>query len=407
FWYRNGIFASTNATLFLNNVTTNQAGTYYVVVSNVLGTVRSSNVLVRVIPDTFGPRLLSAVVGAAEINRIFLTFDEDLLRFGPTASTNVHKYIITEISTGQRVPVTNTQVAVGNGLVRLTLSTNLDRGKTYELCLSNVTDLLTNYIALNSCVPISFEVITNSFPFGSYWWLYDWVDAPPLDWNQPEYIEDPRLWYQAPGMFYNALAGPINPPCTPQGTLLTIGPSAYYFRKHFTVPSQIIGAPATAILGRVLDDGAIFYLNGTEIMRTNMPAGPVNHGTRALLAGNPNICLTNQVAITHLLRTNNVLAVEVHQFSSPDYDAAFDSSLSISYLQTPVLTNRPPPSDVFLRYSNHSAAQLRLFWTNGMGYALEYVNALGDQWRELQPPSTNLLVNKDGPARFYRLNKRH
>ena len=98
-----------------------------------------------------------------------------------------------------------------------------------------------------------------------------------------------------------------------------------------------------------------------------------------------------------------MLAVEVHQFALPDYDAAFDGSLSLSYLQTPPLTNRPPPGDVFLRYSNHSPAELRLFWTNGMGYALEYVNAFGDPWRELQPPSTNLVVPKTEPARFYRL----
>lgn len=409
-WHSNGVFLSraTNATLSLSNITTRQAATYRVIVSNDLNAVRSSNVVVRVVPDTFGPRIISATSNVGESSRLYIWFDEDVLRFGPASATNVNKYLVTAVDTGQQVPVTRVAVAPGLAAARLDLAASLDRRKTYEICLFEVADLLTNYIALNSCVPVSYEVITNSFTYGSFWWVYDWLEAPPTDWKEPEYIEDPRLWYDGRGMFYNSSSGVFNPPCTAPGHILSLGPSAYYFRKRFTVPTNVLGRLVTLTVGSVVDDGAVFYLNGVEIMRMNMPADPViAHETRALGPGNPNICASNTFAVGHLLRQTNVLAVEVHQVVAFDLDAAFDGAAGLKYLDTPELTNRPPEGEVFLRYSNHSPAQLRLYWTNGMGYALEYVNALGDQWRELQPPSTNVLVDKAVPARFYRLNKRH
>lgn len=408
-WYRNNVSMSgqTNASLTLNNVVTSQAGTYHVLVNNVVSAVRSSNVVLRVALDTLSPRILSATVLAVDNNRFYLTFDEDILRFGPAPGTNVNNYIVTEAGTTNRLTVTNALVAIGSHMARITVAQQFDRAKAYELCVSSIADLRTNYIVLNSCVPIGFEVITNSFGYGQEWFYYDWNEPPPANWNQPDYIEDLNFWYEAPAMFYNQIGGSFNPPCTTHRWILTLGPTAYYFRKTFTVPADLVGLPITAVIGRVIDDGAIFYLNGTEISRTNMPAGAVAHDTLASSAGNPNVCATNQPAIGHLLRPTNVLTVEVHQNLQSDLDAAFDASLTLKYVRIPVLTNRPPAGDVFLRYSNDSPTHLRLYWTNGMGFALEYVTNFSDQWREVQPPSTNVLLENAGPTRFYRLNKRH
>ena len=132
--------------------------------------------------------------------------------------------------------------------------------------------------------------------------------------------------------------------------------------------------PVTLIVRSVIDDGAAFYLNGTELLRANLPAGPLTHASLAPNAGNP-VCRTNSVTITNSLMEMNVLAVELHEAAVQDYDVAFDGGLSLNYVLTPVLTNREPAGDVFLRYSNHSPTELRLYWTNGMGYALEYGGA--------------------------------
>src|SRR6185503_14466944 len=53
-------------------------------------------------------------------------------------------------------------------------------------------------------------------------------------------------------------------------TALPSGPTTYYFRRSFTFNGQL---PYTTLRCRVLaDDGAAVYLNGTEIVRDNLPA---------------------------------------------------------------------------------------------------------------------------------------
>jgi hypothetical protein len=52
-----------------------------------------------------------------------------------------------------------------------------------------------------------------------------------------------------------------------------------YFRKSFTVPNASLYS--SLMFGLVRDDGAIVYLNGTEVYRSNMPTGSVNFKTKA------------------------------------------------------------------------------------------------------------------------------
>lgn len=411
-WHRNNVPLSngTNATLRLNNIATNQAGTYYVLVSNVVSAARSSNALVRVVPDTFGPRILSAVVFAGDTNRVLVHFDDDLLRFHLDTNFsgfNPSNYVITEIGTSQRLTVTNVGVLVGGALTRLTVATNFNQTKNYQMCVYNLMDTRQNLIALNSCVPISFEEITNSVWFNSYWFFYESADPPPPFWNQPVQV-DPNYWHNRLARFSRNLFGV--PSCSWFGSLITFYANTYYFRTRFTVPDHLVGLEVSAAVGNVIDDGAVFYLNGTEVLRLNMPPGPISHETKALTNASPTQptqCETAQVAIGHLLRETNLLAVEVHDFAATDFEAEFDASLTLNYLRTPVLTNHPPGGAVFLRYADESPTELRLYWTNGFGYALEHVEDLSQPWRELQPPSTNLVVNRTGPSRFFRLNKRH
>ena len=52
-----------------------------------------------------------------------------------------------------------------------------------------------------------------------------------------------------------------------------------YFRKTFTVanPSQFNGLT----LDLLRDDGAVIYVNGQEVARSNMPTGTINYQTLA------------------------------------------------------------------------------------------------------------------------------
>src|SRR5438876_3836000 len=58
----------------------------------------------------------------------------------------------------------------------------------------------------------------------------------------------------------------------------------FYFRTHFTmpnVPANLL-ALTTLLTTNYIDDGCVYYLNGVEILRYNMPTGEVNAATFAL-----------------------------------------------------------------------------------------------------------------------------
>ena len=48
--------------------------------------------------------------------------------------------------------------------------------------------------------------------------------------------------------------------------------------------SPIDAGASELTLSTLIDDGAIFYLNGTEVHRRNVPEGPIDHDTLALSA---------------------------------------------------------------------------------------------------------------------------
>ena len=56
----------------------------------------------------------------------------------------------------------------------------------------------------------------------------------------------------------------------------------YYFRTHFTFTNKPGDVTLTA--SNLIDDGAIFYINGRELTRVAMPIGPVNWSTLATRA---------------------------------------------------------------------------------------------------------------------------
>src|SRR6185503_2766843 len=89
------------------------------------------------------------------------------------------------------------------------------------------------------------------------------------------------------------------------------GRVTYYFRKTFSY----LGDPANAELRiRVLvADGAVFYLNGVEVHRQNLPAGPISGSTPALSdVTSPTLSAPISIPASALLAGANVLAAEVH-----------------------------------------------------------------------------------------------
>ncbi len=102
-----------------------------------------------------------------------------------------------------------------------------------------------------------------------------------------------------------------------------------YLRHSFNLISS---ADITQLVVNLLrDDGAIVYLNGTEILRDNMPAGPVDYSTySSSVVGSPeqNQYFRYPLNVAHLLNEGeNVIAVELHQCNDTSTDLYFDLSL--------------------------------------------------------------------------------
>ena len=115
-----------------------------------------------------------------------------------------------------------------------------------------------------------------------------------------------------------------------------------YFRRVFNVAA---GASYTSLdLSLICDDGAVVYLNGTEIYRNNMPSGAIGH-TIFASNGTTNENNWNSVTLCNgvLLSGQNVIAVEIHQASLASSDISFNLRLKGNTTGScPVVLSRKP-----------------------------------------------------------------
>ena len=148
-------------------------------------------------------------------------------------------------------------------------------------------------------------------------WQYHQAPVDPGDnWEMPDF--DDSTWSTGKGILFNessALPGPKN-------TELELGSLAYYFRSTFEWDSS--QASGDLVLNHVVDDGAVFYLNGVEFSRFNMPSGEITFETEADASAR-NAVVTGPIAVPVelLLEGTNTLAVQVHQSTRSSNDVAF------------------------------------------------------------------------------------
>jgi len=118
-------------------------------------------------------------------------------------------------------------------------------------------------------------------------------------------------------------------------TTISYGPDSankypcYYFRHTFNVAdaSQV----GSLKLRLVRDDGAVVYLNGVEIVRSNMPGGTVYYDTLAsnVVGGSDEIAWWEfDVDPAGLVDGGNLLAVEIHQINYTSSDISMNLELA-------------------------------------------------------------------------------
>jgi hypothetical protein len=138
-WFMNGqpVPAGTNGTLTLPSVPLSDNGAQlYVVVSNALGTITSTNVTLTVLPDLAPPQLVSAVGLGDPVNQVELAFSVPM---DESSATNVSNYLL---SNG--VVVYSAAPETARNVVLLSTSPFDLRG-TYILTVSGLRDASANH----------------------------------------------------------------------------------------------------------------------------------------------------------------------------------------------------------------------------------------------------------------------
>jgi len=127
-----------------------------------------------------------------------------------------------------------------------------------------------------------------------------------------------------------------------------------YFRRSFSVANPSLFSSLNLRLLR--DDGAVVYLNGVEVFRSNMPAGPIGYTTlaSATIAGaDESTFVAAAISPSLLVAGTNVLAVEIHQSDPTSSDISFD--LELTGGSSVVLTRGPylqigTPNSIVVRW---------------------------------------------------------
>ncbi len=169
----------------------------------------------------------------------------------------------------------------------------------------------------------------------------------------------------------------------------------YYFRKKFTVANPAAHTSVTLNLQR--DDGAVVYINGAEVWRSNMPqTGVILYATSASSAQSnadedafwPK---TWTMAVTPdlLIPGENIIAVEVHQISTSASDISFNLELLAAGAQ-PQITWQTATLDGALYYLWNGS-----FTPQQSSTLLDWVDRpdIRSPWR----------VQGEGPRGFFRL----
>ncbi len=173
------------------------------------------------------------------------------------------------------------------------------------------------------CITVSSTAQTTLSPYGSSWKYLDNGTNQGTAWRASTFND--AAW-----AIGNAQLGYGD---GDESTIVSYGPNTNnkyittYFRKTITVADTSLFSNYTLNIKR--DDGAVVYINGIEVFRSNMPTGTISYTTKASTAAadDGNTAQVTQLTISKLKQGTNVIAVEMHQNVKTSSDLSFDLEL--------------------------------------------------------------------------------
>jgi hypothetical protein len=311
--------------------------------------------------------------------------------YGTTPSLGSSTPVFSNPVTNHAVLLTNLSPFTGYYFQVLTTA----NGSQYAS--SNFYFLTTNYVNTNFLFDVTNE------------WMYTTDNLNGSNWTANAYNDSTWLG-PSPGLLWADIRGPNPNVPAPLTSEMPYDPGTgypyvtYYFRTHFNSPTTRSGS--SLLLSNYIDDGAVFYLNDAEISRVRMPPWPnvIFNSTLATDApctsdpvdpGDAVCDDTFSVLVPNLLAGDNVLAVQVHNFSTGSPDVTFGCALSTIVPYT-------LPVQLSIALSNSVTT---VSWPRG-GFTLQQAASLTGPWTDVPGPvvSSPYVVRAPG-ARFYRLRR--
>lgn len=389
-WQKNGndITGATGSSYSIAAASTSDSGSYRVRVSNAFPSSQTSAAaVVTVNPDTTRPTLVRAA--SSNATSVVLTFSEPM-SVGSAQNTANYTFEPALTVSGAALSADGRTVTLTTGARALP--------NTYSLRIQNVTDRAAGANVLNPN-PTLVGVTTVQVVDG--WnnaWLYntnnldgtpEWKNrafTPGGDWQTGNGLFGTETSAGIVALFPTPIATPLAPNTNTPPDLIT-----FYFRKDVTLPS--LAAGTTFAINHLIDDGAIFYLDGVEIGRFNMTNTPpvlyADKSASAIEAAFGSIAFTATPGA-------HTLAVEVHQGgATTSTDVLFGVQVIALPIASPAIT------------INHEGTNAVVNWTADTSWELigsatvdgPYAPVAGNPTRLFTAPATQA-------QQFYRLQYR-
>ncbi|MBL9169672.1 MAG: Ig-like domain-containing protein [Verrucomicrobiales bacterium] len=299
--------------------------------------------------DTTPPTLVSATRYTTNMYQVHVTFSERIDTNSVFQATNYRIRTLSgsPVRTLTAVIVeTNTSVTPRSTTnVVATFAEELDLNRDWGLYVARLSDTNDNVMVGTNSVVI--RTVSTLIPREGEWYRRDDAYYPEFaqfrftdnSWAQIDYDYESQFLFGLAG-FYLGVGG--TPPPNGNTTLCcypnevdTASTTAYY-RTKFNVIGSLFNS--TFAVKYFIDDGAIVYLNGKEVWRTNISAAITAPTYRTLASASGALSWRPTTGLLTLPAFNNAvvegvnhLAVEVHQRTAADGTAGFGLELVQTY----------------------------------------------------------------------------
>jgi len=170
--------------------------------------------------------------------------------------------------------------------------------------------------------------------------------------------------------------------------------TTFYFRKVFNVPDPTTYTNLVILLRR--DDGAVVYINGTEVFRSNMTNDvgvPILYTDFAGSAtGSESAFNVTNVNSSVLVPGQNIIAVEVHQQSPDSSDVSFE-----------LMLEGQRPAGPALRIVNNGTTGTLSWFPSGGAFVVQQSTTVAGPWTASASQSNPQTITFTGGTRFFRL----